>query len=100
VAVVPPPGPLRDAALKRVMGTPDGLQIDGMGGTNLTTSKIAIIKKSERDDAVVDVGIEDDTISYSANCGNISSGVDAFAIDESLVTKFIAGKPINYKILD
>ncbi|MGE4220098.1 MAG: PrpF domain-containing protein, partial [Alphaproteobacteria bacterium] len=40
---VPPPGAARDALLKRVMGTPDVMQIDGLGGTHIVTSKIAII---------------------------------------------------------
>ncbi|RYY81205.1 MAG: PrpF protein, partial [Comamonadaceae bacterium] len=47
-ADVPPPGAARDRLLKRAMGTPDVLQIDGMGGSRLVTSKIAIIKKSGR----------------------------------------------------
>lgn len=74
---IPPPGDLRDAVLKRLMGTPDPIQIDGMGGSRIITSKIAIIKPSEREDADVDytfcqVGMSEDNITYSANCGNIS----------------------------
>lgn len=89
-ADVPPPGPARDRLLKRAMGTPDVLQIDGMGGSRLVTSKIAIIKRSERPDADVDytfaqVDVERDLIGYDANCGNISSAVAPFAIDEGLV---------------
>lgn len=90
-ADVPPPGPARDRVLKRAMGTPDVLQIDGMGGSRLVTSKIALIKKSERGDADVDytfaqADVERDRIGYDANCGNISSAVAPFAIDEGLVT--------------
>ncbi|MFT3815536.1 MAG: PrpF domain-containing protein [Acidovorax sp.] len=90
-ADVPPPGPARDRVLKRAMGTPDVLQIDGMGGSRLVTSKIAIIQKSERADADVDytfaqADVERDLIGYDANCGNISSAVAPFAIDEGLVT--------------
>jgi 2-methylaconitate cis-trans-isomerase PrpF len=87
---IPPPGPARDRMLKRAMGTPDVLQIDGMGGSKLVTSKIAIIKKSQRADADVDytfaqVDVERDLIGYDANCGNISSAVAPFSIDEALV---------------
>lgn len=89
-ADVPAPGPARDRFLKRAMGTPDVLQIDGMGGSRLVTSKIAIIKKSERPGADVDytfaqADVERDLIGYDANCGNISSAVAPFAIDEGLV---------------
>ena len=74
---LPKPGVLRDRILKRVNGTPDLIQIDGMGGSRVITSKIAIISPSDRDDADVDytfcqVGIDTDTIEYARNCGNIS----------------------------
>lgn len=87
---VPPPGPLRDQFLKRAMGTPDPLQIDGLGGSRLVTSKVAILSKSARVDADVDytfaqVDIKRDIVGYEGNCGNISSGVGPFAIDEGLV---------------
>lgn len=88
---IPSPGPARDALLKRAMGTPDVLQIDGLGGSRLVTSKIAIVKRSERSDADVDytfaqADVDLDRIDYESNCGNISSGVAPFAIDEGLVS--------------
>lgn len=89
-ADIPPPGPDRDRLLKRAMGTPDLLQIDGLGGSRLVTSKVAIIRKSESPDADVDytfaqIDVERDLIGYDANCGNISSAVAPYAIDEGLV---------------
>jgi 2-methylaconitate cis-trans-isomerase PrpF len=95
-AHIPPPGPLRDAVLKRIMGSPDPMQIDGMGGTRVVTSKIAIVSPSERDGVDVDyefaqVGIEQDEIGYDGNCGNISSAVGPYAIDEGMVKGFRAG---------
>ena len=89
-ADVPPHGAVRDQFLKRAMGTPDILQIDGMGGSRLVTSKAAIIRRSVRDDADVDytfaqVDVERDLVGYDGNCGNISSAVAPFAIDEGLV---------------
>jgi 2-methylaconitate cis-trans-isomerase PrpF len=88
---LPVPGPQRDRLLKRLMGTPDVLQIDGLGGSRMITSKVAIIAPSERGDADVDytfaqVDVQLDQIVYAGNCGNISSGVGPFAIDEGLVT--------------
>jgi 2-methylaconitate isomerase len=87
---LPPRGALRDKVLKRVMGTPDVVQIDGLGGSRLITSKIAIIKRSSRPDADVDytfgqVEADRDSIRWDGNCGNISSGVGPFAINAGLV---------------
>ena len=89
-ADIPVAGPERDLFLKRVMGTPDVMQIDGLGGSRLVTSKIAIVERSSRSDADVDytfaqIAIERDSIGYEGNCGNISAGVGPFAIDEGLV---------------
>ena len=74
----------------KVMGTPDVKQIDGMGGTVSSTSKIAVIKKSSRPEIDVDytfrqVDIVIPRVDGSANCGNISSAVGPYAIDEGLV---------------
>ena len=76
--------------LLRMMGSPDKKQIDGLGGSQSVTSKVAIIKKSERDDADVDytfaqVSVDKPLVSYKGNCGNISSGVGPFAIEKGLV---------------
>lgn len=74
----------------KTMGTPDIKQIDGMGGTVSSTSKIAVISPSERPDADIDyyfvqVGIDQPVVLDNLNCGNISSAVGPFAIDEGLV---------------
>lgn len=76
--------------LLRMMGSPDKKQIDGLGGSQSVTSKVAIVKKSERDDADVDytfaqVSVDKPLVSYKGNCGNISSGVGPFAIEKGLV---------------
>ena len=81
---------LRDEILLAAMGSPDPRQIDGMGGSYSTTSKVAIIGPSSRPDADVDytfaqVSVTQALVDYKGNCGNISSGVGPFAIDEGLV---------------
>lgn len=81
----------------KTMGTPDPKQIDGMGGTVSSTSKIAVVSPSEREDADVDyyfvqVDIKKANISDNLNCGNISSAIGPFAIDEGLVP---AAEPIT-----
>ena len=87
---LPKQGVQRDMLLQRLMGSPDVLQIDGLGGARPITSKVAIISKSERHDADVDytfaqVQIDIGGVIYSGNCGNISSGVGPFCVDEGLV---------------
>ena len=89
-ADLPEPGPRRDALLLRLMGSPDVLQIDGLGGSRPITSKVAIVAASARPDADVDytfaqVAIDRPGVGHAGNCGNISSGVGPFAIDEGLV---------------
>jgi methylitaconate Delta-isomerase len=81
---------IRDKVIMAIYGTPDRRQIDGLGGADPLTSKCAIIGPSERADADINytmaqVGIADALIDYGGNCGNISSGVGPFAIDEGLV---------------
>lgn len=76
--------------LLRLMGSPDQKQIDGLGGSQSVTSKVAIIGKSNRSDADVNytfaqVSVDKPLVSYKGNCGNISSGVGPFAIEKGLV---------------
>jgi 2-methylaconitate cis-trans-isomerase PrpF len=82
---------LREKVILSVFGSPDIRQIDGLGGADPLTSKVAIIGPSKRNDADVNytmgqVSIVDALVDFSGNCGNISSGVGPFAIDEGLVT--------------
>lgn len=79
-----------DELFLKAMGSPDPKQIDGMGGTVSSTSKVAIIAPSKQQDADVDytfrqVDIKIANVDHKANCGNISSAVGPFAIDEGLV---------------
>ena len=76
--------------LLRLMGSPDKKQIDGLGGSQYVTSKVAIVKKSDHPGADVDytfaqVSVDKPLVSYKGNCGNISSGVGPFAIEKGLV---------------
>lgn len=87
---LPPAGKERDALLLRTMGSGSPNQIDGLGGAQAVTSKVAIIKASTREDADVDytfaqVSVDKPLVSYSGNCGNISSAVGPFAIESGLV---------------
>ncbi len=69
---------------------PNGRQLDGMGGGISSLSKVAVIGPSSRPDADVDytfgqVAVDAPVVGYRANCGNISSAVGPFALDEGLV---------------
>lgn len=80
----------RDAVILAIYGSPDVRQIDGLGGADSLTSKLAIIGPSTRPDADVDytfgqVSMTDAFVDYKGNCGNISAAVGGFAIDEGMV---------------
>ncbi|MDZ4019274.1 PrpF domain-containing protein [Pseudomonas sichuanensis] len=87
-----------DHIFQSVLGSPDpeSSQMDGLGGGITSLSKVAILSPSDRDDADVDylfVQVEPKTgdLLFDANCGNISSVVGPFAVDEGWVTPDDAG---------
>ncbi|WP_214652649.1 4-oxalomesaconate tautomerase [Ruegeria lacuscaerulensis] len=80
----------RDAFLLRIMGSPDPRQIDGMGGADPLTSKVAVISKSTRPGVDVNylflqVFVDQAIVTDAQNCGNILAGVGPFAIERGLV---------------
>jgi 4-oxalomesaconate tautomerase len=80
----------RDAFLLDVMGSPDKLQIDGLGGADPLTSKVAVISRSTREGVDVDylflqVFVDKPIVTDAQNCGNILAGVGPFAIERGLV---------------
>lgn len=80
----------RDALLLRIMGSPDKRQIDGLGGADPLTSKVAVVRKSAHDGADVDylflqIFVDQPIVTDAQNCGNILAGVGPFAIERGLV---------------
>lgn len=80
----------RDTFLLGVMGSPDPRQIDGMGGADPLTSKVAVVRRSEREGIDVDylflqVFVDQAIVSDAQNCGNMLAGVGPFAIERGLV---------------
>jgi 4-oxalomesaconate tautomerase len=72
------------------MGSPDPRQIDGMGGADPLTSKVAVVSKSAREGIDVDylflqVFVDQAIVTDAQNCGNILAGVGPFAIERGLV---------------
>lgn len=87
-----PPQAEWDPIFLAAMGSPDpnGRQLNGMGGGISSLSKICILSPSERQDADIDytfaqIQIREAQVDYRGNCGNMSSAVGPFAVDEGLV---------------
>ncbi|MBI1684289.1 4-oxalomesaconate tautomerase [Caulobacter hibisci] len=91
---------LRDKVLLAAMGSPDDRQIDGMGGADSLTSKVAIVSRSSRPDADVDylflqVSVAEAKVSDRQNCGNILAGVGPYAIEQGLVAAQDGQTPVR-----
>jgi len=81
-----------NAIFLAAMGSPDpyGRQLDGMGGGVSSLSKVCVIAPSARADADIDytfaqVQVKEARVDYGSNCGNMSSAVGPFAVEEGLV---------------
>jgi 4-oxalomesaconate tautomerase len=91
----------RDRVLLAAMGSPDARQIDGMGGADPLTSKVAIVGPPSRPDADVDylflqVVVDEPRVDASQNCGNLLAAVGPFAIERGLVAP--AGETTRVRI--
>ena len=80
----------RDAALLRIMGSPDARQIDGLGGADPLTSKVGIVRPGRT--AGVDleflfaqVSVTEARVDTTPNCGNMLAAVVPFGIETGLV---------------
>jgi len=81
---------VRDRVLLAIMGSPDIRQIDGLGGADSLTSKVALVSRASRPDADVDylflqVVVNEPRVDASQNCGNMLAGIGPFAIEHGLV---------------
>ena len=90
----------RDAFLLRVMGSPDPLQIDGMGGGDPLRSKVAVVRPSTRPGVDVDylflqVMVDQAIVTDAQNCGNILAGVGPFAIERGLISAQDGETPVT-----
>lgn len=90
----------RDALLLRIMGSPDARQIDGMGGGDPLTSKVAVVRPSARDGVDVEylflqVFVDRPVVTDAQNCGNILAGVGPFAIERGMVTARDGETPVT-----
>ena len=81
-----------DAIFLAAIGSPDpsGRQLDGMGGGISSLSKVCVVGPPSHPDADIDftfaqVSVRDARVDYHSNCGNMTSAMGPFAVDESLV---------------
>jgi len=81
-----------DEIFLAAIGSPDpyGRQLDGMGGGVSSLSKVCVVGPSSRPDADIDytfaqVQVKDAKVDYSSNCGNMSSAMGPFAVDEGII---------------
>ncbi len=87
---LPDKGPERDAIILDIFGSPDVRQIDGLGGADKLTSKLAIMGSPTRTDCDIDylfgqVGTAMATVDWTSNCGNIAAGAAAYAVHRRYV---------------
>lgn len=80
----------RERFLLAAMGSPDARQIDGLGGADTLTSKVAIVGPSARDNAEIDylfaqVSVDKPIVDFEPPCGNMLAGVAPFAIERGMV---------------
>lgn len=91
---LPPDQSLWPHIFRSVIGSrdPNGRQLDGMGGGLSSFSKVCIVGASTESDADVDytfvaIGVKNDEVDFSSNCGNMTSAVGPFAVDSGLVPR-------------
>ncbi|MFC7703651.1 4-oxalomesaconate tautomerase [Plastorhodobacter daqingensis] len=94
-----------EALLLAIMGSPDPRQIDGIGGGDPLTSKVAILSPSSRDDADVDylflqVFVDQALVSDAQACGNILAGVGPAAVERGLVPAQEGTTPVRIHMLN
>lgn len=95
----------RDQLLLRIMGSPDPRQIDGIGGADPLTSKVAILSRSNRPDADVDylflqVFVDQALVSDAQGCGNILAAVGPAAIERGLVAAAGSMTPVRIHMVN
>jgi len=91
----------RDNIILALMGSPDPMQIDGLGGTHSSTSKVMVVAPSAKEGFDVEytfaqVGIDRPIVDFRGNCGNLTSAVAPFAIAEGMIK---AVEPVTRAVL-
>lgn len=87
---LPKSDPQRTELILELFGSPDPLQLDGVGGTHSHTSKLMIVGEGDRDDVDLrytfgQVGIETPSVDFGGNCGNLTSAIGVYGLLQGLV---------------
>jgi 2-methylaconitate isomerase len=95
------PGDERDRLILDIFGSPDVRQIDGLGGADKLTSKVAIMGKPTRADCDIDylfgqVGTVIPRVDWTSNCGNLSAGAALYAVHKNYIPR--EGQCANFAI--
>jgi len=89
-ADLPPPGPERDSVILRLLGSPDPLQLDGLGGGQSSTSKLMALSAGAPHDCdlaylFAQVAVDAPVVDYAGNCGNLTAAVALLAAERAWV---------------
>ena len=95
----------RDRVLLAALGSPDPRQIDGVGGADPLTSKVAIVSRSSQPGIDVDylfaqVSVDRPTVDLSPTCGNMLAGVGPFAIERGLIAPQNPVTPVSIRMVN
>src|ERR1044072_5222365 len=87
---LPPPSAERDRQILEIFGSPDVRQIDGLGGADKLTSKVAVMGAPPRADCGIDylfgqAGTVIRRVDWTSNCGNLSAGAALYAVHKRYV---------------
>ncbi|MDH4363377.1 MAG: hypothetical protein OEY41_04975 [Acidimicrobiia bacterium] len=84
----------RDRLLLRLMGSPDPMQLDGLGGTHSSTSKVMAVGPATEPGADIEylfaqVAVDEAVVDLTGNCGNLTAAVGHYAIDERMAPQLV-----------
>ncbi len=92
----------RDTFLIKLLGSPDPLQVDGLGGGFSSTSKAMMIDSTDTKNSIkylfAQIYVDKARVDYNGNCGNLTSAVGPFAVEEGLVKTAISDEPKEIEI--
>ena len=91
--------------LLQVIGAGHPLNIDGIGGGNQVTNKVAILSRSNDEETDIDylfaqVSVTDQLVDFKPTCGNILSGVGPAAIEMGLMPASDSVTKVRIKLVN
>lgn len=109
LADLPPSGPARDRFAQQLLGSPDPMQLDGLGGARSSTSKLMAVGTAAEANRIgysvgddidlaylfAQVSVADPFVDWASNCGNLTSAVGPFGLYESMVRNYDGTRPLR-----